>query len=62
MAEISPGDSDDRVLAHRAWPASVLVTFDKDFGEMVFRLGRTASCGIILLRPRLQSPVSSHDS
>jgi hypothetical protein len=34
----------------------VLVTFDKDFGELAFRKGRNASCGVILLRPRLRSP------
>ena len=34
----------------------MLITFDKDFGEPVFREGRTASRGVILLRPRLRSP------
>src|SRR5437867_4407748 len=34
----------------------VLLTFDKDFGELVFRRGRSASHGVILLRPRLRSP------
>jgi len=33
-----------------------LVTFDKDFGEMAFRQGKTATAGVILLRPRLRSP------
>ena len=56
MAEVSPGDPDDKVLARALAERRVLVTFDKDFGEMVFRRGRTASCGVILLRPRLQSP------
>jgi hypothetical protein len=34
----------------------VLVTFDKDFGEMAFRHGKAATCGVIMLRPRLRAP------
>ena len=34
----------------------MLITFDKDFGELVFRHGRSGSPGVILLRPRLRSP------
>lgn len=34
----------------------MLITFDKDFGELAFRRGRNVSCGVILLRPRLRSP------
>jgi hypothetical protein len=34
----------------------VLMTFDKDFGEMAFRHGKDASGGVILLRPRLREP------
>lgn len=33
----------------------MLVTFDKDFGELAFRLGATAAAGVILLRPRLRA-------
>jgi hypothetical protein len=28
----------------------LLLTFDKDFGELVFRQGANASCGMILFR------------
>jgi hypothetical protein len=34
----------------------VLLTFDKDFGELAFRLGLAATPGVILFRPRLRSP------
>lgn len=34
----------------------VLLTFDKDFGELAFRRGLTSIHGVILLRPRLRSP------
>jgi predicted nuclease of predicted toxin-antitoxin system len=49
------GAADDVVLAAAVAEGRVLVTFDKDFGEMVFNLGRTASPGIVLLRPKLRS-------
>jgi predicted nuclease of predicted toxin-antitoxin system len=34
----------------------VLITFDKDFGELAFKQGIPASCGIILFRIPLLSP------
>lgn len=57
VAESAPGATDDAVLQLSLAEGRVLVTFDKDFGEMVFRLGNAASCGVILMRPRLSSPV-----
>ncbi len=56
LAELSPGDGDDAVLARSVVENRVLVTFDKDFGEMAFRRGKAATSGVILLRPRLRSP------
>jgi predicted nuclease of predicted toxin-antitoxin system len=56
IAEFSPGLDDDRVLAKSLVEGRVLITFDKDFGRLAFRMGRNASCGIILFRPRLRSP------
>lgn len=56
VQEDSPGASDDAVLARALAGGRVLITFDKDFGEMTFRRGAAASCGVILLRPRLRSP------
>jgi predicted nuclease of predicted toxin-antitoxin system len=56
VAEISPGASDDDVLHLARAEGRVLVTFDKDFGEMTFRQGKQASQGVILMRPRLRSP------
>src|SRR5438552_17379034 len=34
----------------------LLLTFDKDFGELAFRAGLPAKCGIILLRFNPSSP------
>ena len=49
IREIAPGSSDDEVLqlAHRL--GAVLITADKDFGELIYRRG-SASSGAILVR------------
>jgi predicted nuclease of predicted toxin-antitoxin system len=56
IAESSPGVDDDAVLAAALAEGRVLITFDKDFGEMAFRQGKLATCGIILFRPHVRSP------
>jgi predicted nuclease of predicted toxin-antitoxin system len=56
IAETSPGLDDNAVLAASLAEKRVLLTFDKDFGEMAFRQGKNASCGIILLRPKIRDP------
>jgi predicted nuclease of predicted toxin-antitoxin system len=50
--ERSPGASDDSVLAMSHAERRLLLTFDRDFGELVFRRGRSAAVGVILLRLR----------
>lgn len=54
--ELAPAAKDPTVLGMSLFDGRVLVTFDKDFGELAFRLGQRATSGIILLRPRLRSP------
>jgi predicted nuclease of predicted toxin-antitoxin system len=49
VAEMEPGISDDAVLDLANREGALLLTGDKDFGELVFRLGRFAP-GVILLR------------
>ena len=49
IAEMSPGIEDDVVLMESRISASVLITADKDFGELVFRK-RQASTGVVLIR------------
>jgi hypothetical protein len=56
ISELSPGADDDTVLAQSLAQNRVLLTFDKDFGEMAFRQGKDATCGVILMRPRLREP------
>ena len=55
VAETEPGIPDEVVLGLAKQDADVLVTADKDFGELVFRRRLLAS-GILLGRPAGQSP------
>lgn len=55
VAELEPGISDDSVLDLANREASVLLTADKDFGELVYRQGRVA-VGILLVRLAGLSP------
>jgi predicted nuclease of predicted toxin-antitoxin system len=49
VAEMEPGIADDLVLELANRECAVLLTADKDFGELVFRLNRVAS-GVVLVR------------
>ena len=49
IAELSLGASDLDVLAQANRQSVVLITEDKDFGELVFR-GRQPNPGVVLLR------------
>ena len=46
----SPGTSDEAILARAVSDQRLLITCDKDFGELVFRRGLAASCGVVLFR------------
>jgi len=45
-----PGSSDVEVLSRAQSENRILVTFDKDFGELAFRWGLLVDSGIILFR------------
>jgi len=49
VAELSPGVADDDVLEQANTRNAVLVTADKDFGELVYRQ-RRVHAGVVLLR------------
>lgn len=49
VAEFEPGISDDAVFDKANQNRALLITADKDFGEMVFRQGSVRS-GVVLLR------------
>jgi predicted nuclease of predicted toxin-antitoxin system len=52
----APGSKDREVLAQATSEGRILVTFDKDFGELVFRMGASAPLGVILFRIAPASP------
>jgi predicted nuclease of predicted toxin-antitoxin system len=55
IAEMNPGISDSIVLDSANQTASILLTADKDFGELVFRQ-RQLYAGIVLVRLAGQPP------
>lgn len=52
VAEVARGSADEAVVRAARDQGRILVTFDKDFGELAFRSGLTAECGVILCRFR----------
>ena len=53
---LAPGISDHDVLKLAQVERRILLTFDKDFGELAFRVGLPSSSGIILFRLKPMSP------
>ncbi len=54
----APGSPDLVVLAWAQAEERILITFDKDFGELAFRAGLPASSGVILFR--IATPSAAH--
>jgi predicted nuclease of predicted toxin-antitoxin system len=54
----APGISDREVLARAQAEDRIVITFDKDFGELAFLFGLPATSGVILFRLRARSPAS----
>jgi predicted nuclease of predicted toxin-antitoxin system len=52
----APGTSDPDVLAWAAREERILLTFDKDFGELARAAALPGTCGIILFRLRMPKP------
>lgn len=55
VVEIQPGMKDTPVLAIATQEQRILITNDKDFGELVFR-GKEKHAGVILLRLKEDYP------
>lgn len=51
-----PGASDEEVMVRAASENRLLVTFDTDFGELVYRRGLPPACGVVLFRFVIPSP------
>lgn len=50
VKEFMRGEKDTKILAFAQAEQRILVTYDKDFGELAFRVGLPAECGVLLLR------------
>jgi predicted nuclease of predicted toxin-antitoxin system len=50
VKESNPGTSDEAVLATAQTEQRLVLTHDKDFGELAFRYGLPATCGVLLIR------------
>jgi predicted nuclease of predicted toxin-antitoxin system len=59
--ESMPGATDVAVLSLAQAEKRVVLTHDKDFGELAFRYGLPADCGVLLARPSGDSPQSDAD-
>jgi predicted nuclease of predicted toxin-antitoxin system len=54
------GAADEQILNHANNDARIILTFDKDFGELAFRLAMPARCGIILFRLSSEKPANDN--
>jgi len=54
-----PGGSDRDILAWAVREDRVLLTFDKDFGELAWGAGLPAACGVILFRLPMPRPAAA---
>src|SRR5262249_41782991 len=52
----APGSLDRDVLARAQQEGRILLTFDKDFGELAWRARLPAACGVVLFRFSVPSP------
>ncbi len=58
VSTVASGVSDVNVLAMAEDARRILLTFDKDFGELAWRAGRPALCGVLLFRLPLSPAIS----
>jgi predicted nuclease of predicted toxin-antitoxin system len=56
VKETFPGAGDSSILARANEESRLVITQDKDFGELAFRWGLQAGCGILLFRLTLPNP------
>ena len=55
----APGASDREVLALASSENRVLITFDKDFGDLARNAGLSDGCGVVLFRLPMPSPATA---
>lgn len=52
----APGSTDRELLLRSKVENRILITFDKDFGELIFHAGQSGSDGVVLFRLAVKSP------
>ena len=57
VGDVIPGSSDEDVLKLAENEGRILITNDKDFGELIYRLNKPSS-GVILLRLKKDTPAA----
>lgn len=57
VVERSPGASDPEVLRDATSDGRILLTFDRDFGELVYRFGHVGGTGIVYFRSPPRTPL-----
>jgi len=58
VKEVMRGASDTEVLSRAQNERRLIITHDKDFGEMAFGIGLPAECGVVLFRLSGDDPES----
>lgn len=56
VAEVAKGASDILIATHAEREQRVILTFDKDFGDLILRRQLAKPAGVVLCRFRVQSP------
>jgi predicted nuclease of predicted toxin-antitoxin system len=56
VTEDSPGIEDSEVLTRAANEQRVVITFDRDYGELIYRLRLPSPTGVLYLRFRPHTP------
>lgn len=59
VREDAPGMRDPDILSWAMRETRVLLTFDKEFGELAWRAGLPATCGLVLFRLQMPRPDSA---
>jgi predicted nuclease of predicted toxin-antitoxin system len=54
------GADDEAILARAQAESRILLSQDKDFGELAYRVGLPASCGVVLFRLDADDPETIH--
>ena len=61
VAETAPGAKDADIMALAAREGRVILTFDRDYGELIYRLALAAPLGIVYFRLHPSSPQEPAD-